>query len=820
MTERFLCIHGHFYQPPRENAYLGTVEIQDSAYPYHDWNERITAECYAPNTAARILDGNGKIFGIINNYARMSFNVGPTLMSWMEEKTPETYRAILEADKQSLISQKGHGNAIAQAYNHMIMPLANQQDKRTQILWGIRDFSRRFGRFPEGLWLPETAVDLETLDIASQAGIWFVILAPHQAARVRDLKRRKWKEVGGGKIDPTRAYLCKLPSGRSMNIFFYDGPISRAVAFEKLLSRGENFARRLLEGFSEKRTWNQILNIATDGETYGHHFGFGDMALAYALHYIESNGLATLTNYGAYLERNQPTHEVEIIENTSWSCFHGIERWKGDCGCNSGGNPGWNQQWRRPLREALDWLRDRLAEQYELDSSGYLSDPWEARNGYIDVILDNTSETRESFFRTYGKRVLESEDQITLLKLLEMQRQSMLMYTSCGWFFDDISGIETVQILQYAGMALQLSKELSGNSIEEGFMERIEKAKSNIDEHGDGRQIYEKFVKPAIVNLKKVAAHYAISSLFEEYGETANIYKFLITREDYHLLRCGAAELALGKVLVCSHATGESEAISFSVLTFGGHAIEGGLRDFINNEAYESMKKETVDVFQTGAFAEVVRLMDKHFGTHSYSLSDLFKDTQRRILRLITNSAQERFVALCRDTYEQNKSPMLFLKKVRMPVPTWFLSAASVFLNREILLAFGEDTISYEKIRDIIHDLKIWGIIVDIVDLEFTIRHRLENMIASFAAGSLTNDGLTKLKELIELVRTIPIDVNYWLIQNTYYSMSTGVYTDFLEKADLGEEGAKRRVDNFDKLGEALQFNLNMVRPHSEDNRH
>ncbi len=819
MTERFVCIHGHFYQPPRENACLGTVEIQDSAYPYHDWNERITAECYAPNTAARILDGEGKIIGIVNNYARMSFNVGPTLMSWMEEKTPETYRDILEADKQSLVSQGGHGNAIAQVYNHMIMPLANKRDKKTQILWGIKDFNRRFGRFPEGLWLSETAVDLETLDIAAHAGIWFVILAPFQALRVRDRKRRKWKDVRGGKIDPTRSYLCKLPSGRSINIFFYDGPISRAVAFDKLLNKGEDFAKRLLEGFSDKRGWNQILNIATDGETYGHHFGFGDMALAYALHYIESNGLAKLTNYGAYLERNKPTHEVEIIENTSWSCFHGIERWRADCGCSSGGNPGWNQQWRKPLREALDWLRDRLAEQYEREASRYFDDPWEARNGYIDAVLDNSLEARESFFGTYGRGALKKTDEIILLKLLEIQRQSMLMYTSCGWFFDDISGIETVQILQYAGMALQISEGLSGDSLEQGFLERIEKAKSNIDEHRDGQRIYEKFVKPAMVDLKKVAAHYAISSLFKEYGETADVYKFIVKREDYHLLRGGSAELALGKISVCSRTTGDNEAISFSVLSFGGRALEGGIRGFLGDEAYNAMKNETIETFQAGAFTEVIRLMDKHFGMHNYSLNDLFRDTQRRILRLITTGAQEKFTALFRDTYELNKSLIFFLKEVNMPVPVWFLSVAAAFLNREIILAFCEDKISHEKIRAIIHDMKALGVAVETVDVEFNVRRCLEDTIRRLTADpSMHSYLLGELKELIELLRTIPLDVNYWQIQNIYYAMLIGVYTDYRSRANLGEDGARLWVERFEELGKTLYFNMDCFRPCSEDN--
>ncbi|MCL6482072.1 MAG: DUF3536 domain-containing protein, partial [Firmicutes bacterium] len=374
--ERYICIHGHFYQPPRENPWLEAIEQQDSAYPYHDWNERITAECYAPNAASRILDSEGRIVRIVNNYARISFNFGPTLLAWMEQHAQETYRAVLEADRESRERFGGHGSALAQAYNHLIMPLANSRDKRTQIRWGIHDFVHRFGRRPEGMWLPETAVDLETLELMAEQGIRFTILEPGQARRVRPIGGRTWRDVAGGRIDPTTAYRLRLKSGHSICLFFYDGPIARAVAFEGLLARGENFANRLVSAFNDSRSWAQLVHIATDGETYGHHHLYGDMALAYALQYLEEHRLARLTNYGQYLELHPPTQEVEIFENTSWSCAHGVERWRSDCGCNTGGHPGWNQAWRAPLREALDWLRDTLAPRYEKHAGALLRDPW------------------------------------------------------------------------------------------------------------------------------------------------------------------------------------------------------------------------------------------------------------------------------------------------------------------------------------------------------------------------------------------------------------------------------------------------------------
>ncbi|HEY6988758.1 MAG TPA: glycoside hydrolase, partial [Bryobacteraceae bacterium] len=299
---KYLCIHCHFYQPPRENPWLEQIELQDSAYPYHDWNERITAECYGPNLAARILDDQQRITRIVNNYSRISFNFGPTLLSWAAEHARDVYRGIIEADQRSQKLFAGHGSAMAQAYNHMIMPLANRRDKETQIRWGMEDFASRFGRVPEGMWLPETAVDVETLELIAEAGLLFTILAPHQAKAIRPLTGGDWQDVTGSKIDPSRAYLFRTPGGKPLNLFFYDGPISQAVAFEKLLENGGKFAARLLGGLADHNAEAQLAHIATDGETYGHHHRHGEMALAYALDQIETKKQARITNYGEFLE--------------------------------------------------------------------------------------------------------------------------------------------------------------------------------------------------------------------------------------------------------------------------------------------------------------------------------------------------------------------------------------------------------------------------------------------------------------------------------------------------------------------------------------
>jgi len=813
--ERYICIHAHFYQPPRENPWLEAIEIQDSSYPYHDWNERITSECYASNSASRNLDGEGRILDIVSNYSRISFNFGPTLLSWLETNSPETYQALLDSDKQSIAWRSGHGNALAQVYNHIIMPLANTRDKRTQVLWGIRDFEYRFRRFPEGMWLAETAVDIETLEILAEMGIKFTILAPGQAAKARKIGFGKWKDVSSARIDPTMPYLCRLPSGRTITIFFYDGPISHAVAFGDLLNRGEDFANRLLSGFSDARQWPQILHIATDGETYGHHHRFGDMALAYALNYIESNGMARLTNYGEYLEKHPPTHEVQIFENSSWSCVHGIERWRDNCGCHSGSHTEWNQEWRKPLREALDWLRDRLAFIYEHIASTYLKDPWIARDEYIDMILDRSEENTKRFFEKHATKVFSPEEHGTVLKLLEMQRHVLLMYTSCGWFFDDISRIETMQVIQYAGRAIQLSEELFKENLEDAFKMRLSQARSNLSQHQDGSRIYENFVKPATIDLMKVGAHYAVSSLFEDYVDETTIYSYLVTREDYQKIEAGNIQLAIGRILVSSKITGESERISFCILHFGSHALNGGVHTFTEHEAYQKTKDAIITTFEKGDFMDIVRIMDNYFGTHSYSLIDLFRDQQRTILNLLMSKTLEDLETTYRHMFENNKILMSFLQETGMPVPVRrvFLPASEVTLNFDIKKAFQEDVIDAVKIQNLILDVQKWNVSLDLIDIEFSAMRKLEELMEGFSQNPFDLALLLDIQKRVELLTLLPVEINFWQTQNIYYKMAKTTYGEFLSKAKSADEDAKQWIDIFKHVGEMLSFGIPSVLP-------
>jgi len=801
--ERYICIHGHFYQPPRENAWLEYVELQDSAYPYHDWNERITAECYAPNGASRILDGEKYITQIVNNYAKISFNFGPTLLAWMNTNAPDIYQIIIEADKESQQRFSGHGSALAQAYNHIIMPLANGRDKYSQVLWGIRDFEHHFGRKPEGMWLPETAVDIETLDILSQLGVKFTVLAPHQAARVRQIGTDAWNDVSGGNIDPTMAYEINLPSGRKLSLFFYDGAIARAVAFEGLLAAGENLANQLIGAFSDERTWPQLVHIATDGETYGHHHRFGDMALAFALHHIEKNNLARITNYGEYLERHPPTHEVEISEGTSWSCPHGVERWRSDCGCNTGVNKKWNQAWRTPLRQTLDWLRDSIAPQYEEKARQFLKDPWAARDDYISVISDRSTENIRKFLSQHSVRELNESEIVSVLKLLELQRQAMLMYTSCGWFFDELSGIETVQIIQYAGRVVQLAVELFGDDTESHFLEILQSAKSNVPEYADGRGIYEKFVKPVMIDLTKVTAHFAISSLFEEYPEEAKVYCYLVNIEDYQPFVAGKPKLAVGRAKVISEITRESTLKSFGVLHFGDHNVNAGVRDYQEEAAYQAMLQEITQAFSGADFPEVIRLLDKHFGTSTYSLKSLFWDEQRKVLGLILESTLSEIEAAYRQLYEHHYPLMRFLGS---PLPKAFFATAEFIINSDLRQALSDDAIDVERIRSLLEEAKAWHVTLDKEGLGYLLQHGLERMMTDFTSNPADADILKNLVDVVRMTRTVPFTSDLWKVQNIYYEMLQNIYPDFRKRAEQGDKAAAEWLTQFVSLGQKLHI--------------
>jgi len=803
---RYVCVHGHFYQPPRESPSLEAVELQDSAYPYHDWNERITAECYAPNATSRILDGEQRIIQLVNNYARMSFNFGPTLLSWLETKAPAVYEAIREGDKLSQQTFGGHGSALAQAYNHVILPLANRQDKVTQVKWGISDFEHRFERRPEGMWLPETAVDMETLEVLAENGIQFTILAPRQAKRVRRRGSRSWKDVSGGRIDPSRAYLVTLASKKTISVFFYDGAISQGVAFEGLLNDGKRFAERLLTSFSDARDWPQLAHIATDGESYGHHHHFGEMALTRALGHIEANKLAELTNYGQFLERHPADHFAEIVDNSSWSCVHGVERWRLNCGCNAGGHATWNQEWRGPLRSAFDWLREALAPAFQDKAAALLKDPSLARDAYIRVIVDRSDESLTAFFAEHATHSLNGSEQVTALKLLEMQRHALLMYTSCGWFFDELSGPETVQVIHYAGRAVQLAQEFLGPQLESQFLEHLGLAKSNLPEHGDGARIYEKWVKPAFMNIEKVAGHYAISSLFETYGEKTRVYCYHVEREEYFLEAEGRQRLAIGSARFSSEITREFATLNFGVLHLGDHNITGGVRRSCEPADFQNVQRKLTDSFSKADTAAVIRILDEGFKDNTFSLRSLFRDEQRKIVDLLLKDSLHSADAAYRTIYE-NQAPLIrFLNGLSIPVPPAFKAAADIALNSQMRQAFEQTELDRDSIQGYLREAANTQVTLDITTLEYVIRKRLEKEANDFAAHPGDMKTAQTLIKLLELINSLSFPVALWEAQNIAYRPLIKATEEHRQELEKGDAVAQNWMSELSALRENLRI--------------
>jgi alpha-amylase/alpha-mannosidase (GH57 family) len=805
--KRFICIHGHFYQPPRENPWLETVETQDSAAPYHDWNERVCAECYAPNGAARILNSKNRIMRIVNNYARISFDFGPTLMSWLVENAPRTYRMILDGERRSRKAFRGHSSAMAQVYNHVIMPLASRRDKITQIRWGIADYQRHFGSAPEGMWLAETAADNVSLELMAQHGIKFTVLAPHQCKRIRPLKDgTSWTDTPGATVDTTHPYVVRFDSGISIAVFFYDGPTSRAIAFEGLLNSGDSFVARLKAGFKDN-TQPQLAHVATDGESYGHHHKYGEMALAYALRLLENDKNVSLTNYGSFLEQFPPEYEAEIVEDTSWSCVHGVERWRSNCGCN-GGHPGWSQAWRAPLREALDELRDGLVPMTELEGAKLFKDVWEARDGYIDAVLDHSPQSVEKFFRKHQLHPLTVTERVRALELMEMQRHAQLMYTSCGWFFDDISGTETVQLIDYAARVLQLAREVSiemGAPLEPAFLARMAEARSNVARAGDGAQIYKEQVATKQLGLEQVAAHYAISSIFSSFAEETDLFSFRVWRNSYDVYTSGRGRLALGRVKIVGAITGKQRSFSFAVLHFGDQNITAAVKAYEMEDAsaFEAFASKAADFVQRADFPEVIRLLDRYYGHMDYSLTSLFGDEQRRIVELILTSTLLDIENSLTTIYDDHASLLHFLSQAGLPKPPALTLAAGFAINAGLRKALESETIDQPQLRSFLSLAKADQVPLDTATLSYIADQRMKRAMIDLQMSSGSLEMLDRALMLARTLAELPFDLNLWQAQNIWYEI---LRTTSYSLTALAAEDRPRWEKTFSDLGTCLSI--------------
>jgi len=682
MTRRLLCLHGHFYQPPRENPWIDEIEVQDSAGDFHDWNARIAVECYAPNGAARLKSGQDRITDIVNNYDHLSFNFGPTLFAWLERHRPDVYQRVLAAD-QAAVQRTGHGNAIAQGYGHSILPLDSPRDRLTQIRWGIADFTRRFGRRPEGFWLPECAADGATLAALAGEGIRFTVLSPWQARRVKP-PHGDWQDAAGARFDPTRPYRVRA-GDKELVVFFYDGHIARDLAFGETLASGERLVSRLEGGFDARRGHDELLVVALDGETLGHHRKGGDEGLAAGLRQLERTSGIEVVGLAQALTQVPVEWEAEIFEGSSWSCAHGIERWRSDCGCEVGGQAGWRQAWRGPLRDALGALREQVAALYEREAAGLFTDPWATRDRYAEVVLDPARREADRFLDREAGRALSKDERVKALRLLELQRHALLMFTSCGWFFAEISGIETAQVLKYAARAIQLAETLGASGLGAAFEAALARAPSNVPEIGNGAEVWRRQVKPSVVTLEGVGAHLAITSVVRETAAEGSVFCYAYRLESRRSVQAGPIALALGRLKLQSRFTGEALDALCAVLHFGAADFRCGLVPYPGPERHAEVEAALVDGVEKLSLAQLLRQVDVYFPGRDYELRDLFLDERRRVAELLLAGTMRRHEAHHLEIFEDHRRLMEFLREIDSPIPAPLRVSADVTLTRRLL---------------------------------------------------------------------------------------------------------------------------------------
>jgi alpha-amylase/alpha-mannosidase (GH57 family) len=681
MADVAMIVHGHFYQPPRENPWTEEVASELSAAPFHDWNERITSECYRPNGWARVLDDHGRVTAIVDNYAHLSYNVGPTLLSWLERHQPEVYVRMVLADRAG-------GGALAQGYSHLILPLANDRDVRTQVRWGLADFAHRFGRAAEGMWLPETAVNERVLAVLAEEGVRFTILAPGQAARTRPIERGPsgdggWSDVVDGQLDTRRPYRWVHPSGdgRGVDIVFYNGAISHDLAFGSSGLSSQELVRRISVAAGDS---GGAVCVATDGETFGHHHKFADRALAYAFDKEAAASGVRITNVATVVHEVAATHEVQVHES-SWSCVHGVGRWREDCGCHTGGEPGWNQRWRAPLRAALDLLREHVDGLFDDLGCTVLRDPWVARDAYIDVVLGRCSIDDFAGAHVRG-------DLVTALTLLEAERHALLMYTSCGWFFNDLAGIETLQVLRYAARTIDLVAELGVSPPIDEFLALLGDAASNVPEEGTGVDIWRRHVEPSRVDAPRVVAHVALVELLEGREAPATIAGFTIERHQHQHRTRGSLAGAAGELTLVHHRTRRRTEHVYAAVHLGGLEVFGATRaanSAIDAELFTALQ----DAVESGErVTTLLRIIAEGFGTgpagtdgyapREFGLESALPDAAEQLLASAAATLADRFGASYEQLYLDNRPVFSALATAGYPLPPELRAPAELALAR------------------------------------------------------------------------------------------------------------------------------------------
>jgi hypothetical protein len=686
------CLHGHFYQPPRENPWTEVVVREPSAAPYHDWNERVTAECYRPNGWARILDEQGRIVAIVDNYKRLSFNVGPTLLSWLEAHAPGAYARIVAADR-------AERRAIAQGYGHAILPLCNDRDLRTQVRWGLADFRHRFGRHAEGLWLPETAVDDRVLAVLAEEGVRFTILAPAQVTALRPLHAGGrgdggWREVDASRPEVPSVVRWRHPDdpGVGVDIVVYDGAISHDVAFG---------------GFSSQAVVDRVVGagrelvaVACDGETFGHHHHFADRGVAYALAVESGRRGVSLPRLADWLAAHPPTLEARVAVS-AWSCAHGVGRWKEDCGCSTGGEAGWNQAWRAPLRAALDVVGAAATEVFERRGPEVLHDPWAARDAYVEVLLGAVD--GQAFV---AEHVVAGADPVTALVLLEAQRHALLMYTSCGWFFNDLAGLETVQILRYAARALDLLDEVGEAAPVEAFLDVLAGARSNRAEEGTGRDVWERYVVPSRVDPGRIVAHLALTDLLGGDEPPDSLGGFAVEREVQESVGRGVVTATAGALTLTHGRTGRTTRWAYGALHLGGLEVTGAVREAAGEPGRDAADVAALlDATRSGErVTELLRLLVERFGPREFGLESALPSEGGDVARVVAGELADRFVAAYEQLRADHHDTLAALALAETPLPPELRLPLEAVLSRrleaEVLRAGGSaDPADYRGAR-------------------------------------------------------------------------------------------------------------------------
>lgn len=740
MGDAALVVHGHFYQPPRENPWTEEVPREATAAPFHDWNDRVTAECYRANAFARVVDGHGRVVAIVNNYEHMSFDVGPTLMAWLEAHAPETYQRLLDADRSG-------GGALAHPYFHVILPLSDERDARTNIRWGLADFRHRFGREPEGMWLPEAAVSPRVLEILAEEGVRFTVLGPHQAATP---------------VDPRRPYRA-----HGVTVVFFDPGLSHAVAFESPTSQAL-VDRAVAAG-------GGLVCVATDGESFGHHHPYADRALAYALG-VEAprRGLA-VTNLARYLQDHPPADDVEVVVS-SWSCAHGVGRWKEDCGCATGAEPGWNQAWRGPLRRALDIVRAAAAEVHERRGRAVFADPWAARDAYVEVLLERVSQ--EGFVAAHGR---PGADPVEALTLMELQRHVLAMYTSCGWFFDDLAGLEATYVLRLAARALDLLAELGEPPPTEAFLSALGEARSNDPDEGDGRRVWARHVAPLRVDARRVVAHLALVELLEQPRPEGDLAGFRVDWVRHGHQRRGAVALCAGRVRLLNRRTRRPGDFVYAAVHLGGLEVLGAVREA--GAGAEDGLDEVGHAFAAGEpVTAVLRRIGERFGPVEFDLSWALPEAAGQILDTVAGELTERFAAAFERLFADHRHTLDALAAAVYPLRPELRAPVELALRRRLVAeleraAGSLDPEAYRGAEAVARQARAHGVHLDAPEVHHLLARAIEAAVAGAVeaakAGSATAAADAALA-LLRLARALGLHPDVQRAQEIAYAALVG----------------------------------------------